>query len=44
MKVLSRFNEYQADRYSVAADKKYARLLGHLLKTSRGAAACGKVV
>eukprot|EP00913_Durusdinium_trenchii_P027620 g25904.t1 len=32
MKVLSRFNEYQADRYSVAADKKYARLLGDSLK------------
>ena len=30
MKLFSRFNEYQADRYSVAANRQYGRFLGTL--------------
>ena len=29
-KIFSRFNEYQADRYSVAANRQYGRFLGTL--------------
>eukprot|EP00435_Cladocopium_sp_Y103_P031273 s956_g7.t2 len=32
MKMFSRFNEYQADRYSVAANRQYGRFLGDALK------------
>lgn len=33
MKIFSRFNEYQADRYSVAANRQYGRFLGALPET-----------